>query len=257
MTLEEILLLQTSFESDWRFDGFDGIEFDNSEHECFHEEDEEKLYSDEEQFCQTSIEEKAECDQHVENFGSETESRLSEQNALCSNRKSPKRQFSNPKSETDNSFSLKPSLIPGDEVQPASPLEEYHKLPSQIINEETHFDSHSHSRVPPTPKEHNPRADETRAEENSGSTRRTTQLSFVRDSITGIDLDDQNFSVAKFRWIQAVNKIRVKIRESDNEGSGANDIPKIRKSGWGVQAIASNFLSSIDSMPNFKLRPGL
>ena len=62
--------------------------------------------------------------------------------------------------------------------------------------------------------------------------------------------------MAKFRWIQAVNKIRVKIRENDHDGTGA-DIPKIRKSGWGVQAIASNFLSSIDSMPNFKLRPGL
>jgi hypothetical protein len=33
LTLEEILLLQTSFESDWRFDGFDGIEFDDTEHE--------------------------------------------------------------------------------------------------------------------------------------------------------------------------------------------------------------------------------
>ena len=64
--------------------------------------------------------------------------------------------------------------------------------------------------------------------------------------------DDQNFSAAKFRWIQAVNKIRIKLRES-NEGTLV-PVEQMRKSNWGAQAIASNFLSSIDSMPNFKPR---
>ena len=63
--------------------------------------------------------------------------------------------------------------------------------------------------------------------------------------------EDQNFSAAKFRWIQAVNKIRIKLRESSE---GAAPVEKMRKSNWGAQAIASNFLSSIDSMPNFKPR---
>lgn len=139
LTLEEILLLQTSFESDWRFDGFDGIEFDDTDHECYHDEDE-KIFSDEEQFCQTSIEEKAECDQHVETFGSETESRLSEQ-ALCSNRKSPKRQYSNPKSEDLNT---KPVLL--DDVP--RHFGENHMLPSQISEEFS-----EPSRVPLMPKE--------------------------------------------------------------------------------------------------------
>ena len=63
--------------------------------------------------------------------------------------------------------------------------------------------------------------------------------------------EDQNFSAAKFRWIQAVNKIRIKLREN---AEGAAPVEKMRKSNWGAQAIASNFLSSIDSMPNFKPR---
>ena len=51
--------------------------------------------------------------------------------------------------------------------------------------------------------------------------------------------------------IKAVNKIRIKLRENNE---GAAPVEKMRKSNWGAQAIASNFLSSIDSMPNFKPR---
>lgn len=206
LTLEEILLIQSNFESDWRFDGFDGIEFDHcDEHECAPSDDE----------CQTSIEEKAECDQHVE-IGSETESRLSD------SRRSPKRQYSNPKSDD-----AKLPLFTDSVVEETTPIANApsieHRIPSPLGSL-----SETPSQTP---------------------TRRTTQLSFVRDSISVIDLDDQNFSVAKFRWIQAVNKIRIRLRESGDEA----DIAKVRKSGWGAQAIASNFLSSIDSMPNFKL----
>ena len=65
-------------------------------------------------------------------------------------------------------------------------------------------------------------------------------------------VEDATFSAAKFRWIQAVNKIRVKLRTSELDQGGPDE--KLRKSNWGAQAIASNFLSSIDSMPNFKPR---
>ena len=65
-----------------------------------------------------------------------------------------------------------------------------------------------------------------------------------------IIIEDAAFSAAKFRWIQAVNKIRVKLRETNEQLVSE----KMRKSNWGAQAIASNFLSSIDSMPNFKPR---
>ena len=65
-------------------------------------------------------------------------------------------------------------------------------------------------------------------------------------------VEDATFSAAKFRWIQAVNKIRLKLRTSELDQGGPDE--KMRKSNWGAQAIASNFLSSIDSMPNFKPR---
>jgi len=65
-------------------------------------------------------------------------------------------------------------------------------------------------------------------------------------------VEDATFSAAKFRWIQAVNKIRLKLRTSEMDQGGPDE--KLRKSNWGAQAIASNFLSSIDSMPNFKPR---
>ena len=79
--------------------------------------------------------------------------------------------------------------------------------------------------------------------------RQKTSDSLIKSPVD-IIIEDAAFSAAKFRWIQAVNKIRVKLRETNQQLVSE----KMRKSNWGAQAIASNFLSSIDSMPNFKPR---
>ena len=183
------------------------------------------------------IREKAECDQNTfsksfyENpeLGSETESRAGfpeTDSRLSDSRRSPTRKNGYLRDD------LGASLIPKDEYR----NDDFGDI-ENMVNSDKQRDSDKQK--------------ESLAISNINTiSRQCTSESLVKSPIE-INIEDATFSAAKFRWIQAVNKIRVKLRETNEPMTTEK---ALRKSNWGAQAIATNFLSSIDSMPNFKPR---